>query len=229
MPKHSSSSSIKAIKSPKKTHQLRIIGGQWRGRKLAIADVDGLRPTGDRIRETLFNWLQGDIVERHCLDLFAGSGALGLECLSRGAASVTLLEKHPIAAQQLRLHCERLEAKNGNVIECDVLEWLKNASREDGKRGEKGAGKKNGHSAVTITAPIDIAFIDPPFSAGLWTTVISALENSGVLSPTAIIYMESPKAQTITTPSHWRLLKEKRTGQVCYRLFQRHQIPNETP
>jgi 16S rRNA (guanine966-N2)-methyltransferase len=211
VPKRSSSSSPKAVKPPNKPNQLRIIGGQWRGRKLAIADVDGLRPTGDRIRETLFNWLQGDIVERHCVDLFAGSGALGLECLSRGAANVFLLEKHPAAVRQLRQHCERLDASNSKVIECDVLEWIESASKDTGRN----------------IAPIDIAFVDPPFAANLWATVIDKLENSGLLSPAAIIYIESPKEQLITTPSHWELIKEKRTGQVCYRLFQRHYIDHE--
>ena len=208
MPKRSSSSLPKAVKLANKPSQLRIIGGQWRGRKLAIADVDGLRPTGDRIRETLFNWLQGNIVERHCLDLFAGSGALGLECLSRGAAKVFLLEKHPVAVTQLRQHCERLDASNGEIVKCDALEWIEKASKEAGKN----------------ISPIDIAFIDPPFAANLWTAVIDSLESSGILSPTAIIYIESPKEQVITTPPHWELTKEKRTGQVCYRLFQRHQI-----
>jgi 16S rRNA (guanine966-N2)-methyltransferase len=211
VPKHSSSPSPKAVKPSNKPNQLRIIGGQWRGRKLAIADVDGLRPTGDRIRETLFNWLQGDIVERHCVDLFAGSGALGLECLSRGAAKVFLLEKHPVAVKQLRQHCDRLDASNGKVIECDVLEWIESVSNNTEKN----------------IAPIDIAFVDPPFAANLWATVIDKLESSGILSPTAIIYIESPKEQVITTPSHWALMKEKRTGQVCYRLFQRHHIGHE--
>jgi 16S rRNA (guanine966-N2)-methyltransferase len=208
VPKRSSSSLPKAVKSTNKPNQLRIIGGQWRGRKLAIADVDGLRPTGDRIRETLFNWLQGDIVERHCLDLFAGSGALGLECLSRGAANVLLLEKHPTAAKQLRQHCERLETSNGKVVECDVLKWIASASKASGE---------------PIT-PVDVAFIDPPFAANLWAAVIDSLESSDILSPTAIIYIESPKEQVINTPPHWEMTKEKRTGQICYRLFQRHQI-----
>ncbi len=211
MPKRSSSSSPKTVKPSNKPNQLRIIGGQWRGRKLAIADVDGLRPTGDRIRETLFNWLQGDIVERHCVDLFAGSGALGLECLSRGAAKVFLLEKHPAAVRQLRQHCERLDASNGKVIEGDVLEWIESVSKDTGKN---------------IT-PIDIAFVDPPFAANLWATVVDKLESSGILSPTAIIYIESPKEQIITTPSHWALMKEKHAGQVCYRLFQRRHIDHK--
>ncbi|MFT6103333.1 MAG: 16S rRNA (guanine966-N2)-methyltransferase [Candidatus Endobugula sp.] len=187
-------------KAKNNTNQLRIIGGKWRGRKLAIADVEGLRPTGDRIRETLFNWLSGHIVDSHCLDLFSGSGALGMECLSRGAAKVTLVEKNALAALQLRQHCQELDVTNGAVIETDVLIWLAQHS---------------------LTTPADIAFIDPPFDANLWASVIDRLEISNALSPTAILYIETPRNHLLSTPAHWTLLKEKQTGQVCYRLFQR--------
>jgi len=187
-------------KAKNNANQLRIIGGKWRGRKLAIADVEGLRPTGDRIRETLFNWLNGHIVDSQCLDLFSGSGALGMECLSRGAAKVTLVEKNALAASQLRQHCQQLDASNGAVIEADVLTWLAQ------------------HSLAT---PADIAFIDPPFDANLWASVIDQLETSNTLSPTAILYIETPRDHLLSTPAHWTLLKEKQTGQVCYRLFQR--------
>lgn len=182
-------------------NQLRIIGGKWRGRKLAIADIDGLRPTGDRIRETVFNWLMGRIVESRCVDLFAGSGALGLECLSRGAAEVTLLEKHPLAVSQLRQHCQLLDAKSAKVVECDTLLWLEKAT-------------------VAATGMFDIVFIDPPFAADLWAEVIAKLDASNILSPNAIIYMETSKNHLLRTPAHWQLLKEKQSGQVCYRLYQ---------
>jgi 16S rRNA (guanine966-N2)-methyltransferase len=179
--------------------QLRIIGGQWRGRKLVIAEVDGLRPTGDRIRETLFNWLMGEIPDSHCLDLFSGSGALGLECLSRGAREVTLLEKHPTAIKQLGLHCQTLSAKNANVIETDALTWL---------------------ASHTLAAQsIDIVFIDPPFSANIWQQTIAQLNQSGLLKEGALIYIETPKGVAIATPEHWFLHKEKHAGQVSYRLF----------
>lgn len=182
-----------------RAHQLRIIGGQWRGRKLNIANVDGLRPTGDRIRETLFNWLMADIPHSHCIDLFSGSGALGLECLSRGAASVTLLEKHPQAAAQLTQHCQTLKTTLGKVIRCDTINWLR---------------------SHTLTAEsIDIAFIDPPFNHDLWSDAINGLHASGLLKSGALIYIESPKHTPITTPEHWQLQKEKQAGQVCYRLF----------
>jgi 16S rRNA (guanine966-N2)-methyltransferase len=182
-----------------RAHQLRIIGGQWRGRKLPIADVDGLRPTGDRIRETVFNWLMGDIVGSHCLDIFAGSGALGLECLSRGAAHVTLLEKHPEAATQLKQHCQTLGTTQGKVIQCNALDWL--------------------HAPSIPTKSIDIVFIDPPFDHALWVDTIDKLQASGLLNNEALIYIESPKHTPIPTPSHWHLHKEKQAGQVSYRLF----------
>jgi 16S rRNA (guanine966-N2)-methyltransferase len=180
-------------------HQLRIIGGLWRGRKLAIADIEGLRPTGDRIREPLFNLLMYDLVDSTCLDLFAGSGALGIECLSRGAGQVTLLEKHPSAAKQLRQHCQTLGATAGTVIECDTLSWLKNNNMAPNS--------------------VDIAFIDPPFTAKLWDQTIEGLQNSGLLKQGALIYIESPKRTLVNTPSHWQLHKEKRAGQISYRLF----------
>jgi 16S rRNA (guanine966-N2)-methyltransferase len=180
-------------------HQLRIIGGQWRGRKLAIADAAGLRPTGDRIRETLFNWLMHDLVDSTCLDLFAGSGALGIECLSRGAGQVTFLEKHSSAAKQLRQHCQTLGATAGTVIECDTLSWLKNTN--------------------LAANSVDIAFIDPPFTAQLWDQAIDLLQSSGLLKQGALIYIESPKDTLVSTPSNWQLHKEKRAGQISYRLF----------
>lgn len=213
MPKHTRKTTTKKAtsttqKAREGAQQLRIIGGQWRGRKLAIADVDGLRPTGDRIRETLFNWLTGYVAGSHCLDLFAGSGALGFECLSRGAAHVTLLEQHPQAAAQLRQHQQQLGSeKSSNVVETDTLTWLKSARH---------------HRSNT---PIDVVFVDPPFAADLWDQAIQQLEENVVLSDRAIIYIETPKSKVVATPSHWLTLKEKISGQVCYRLFQREISP----
>lgn len=195
---------------PAKKSQLRIIGGQWRGRKLNIADVEGLRPSGDRIRETLFNWLAAEIPDAHCLDCFAGTGALGLESLSRGAASVELVEKHPIAATSIAEHLKTLDAHRGKLITQDCLQWLEHSTA---------TGKP------TENQPIDIAFIDPPFSANLWDSTISALENSQRLADNAIIYIESPKDTPLTIPAHWVLHREKYTGQICFRLFIRQGIP----
>jgi len=183
---------------PKK-NQLRIIGGQWRGRKLDIADIPGLRPTGDRIRETLFNWLMADISNSRCLDLFAGSGALGLECLSRGAQSVVLLEKNKQATKQLEQHCKSLQASGANVLNQDALVWLNNNNCPK-------------HS-------IDLVFIDPPFSENLWLTTTHALSASELLAPGALIYIESPKNKPLEIDSTWEIIKEKTTGDVSYRLY----------
>lgn len=192
-------------KSPTRTlkssNQLRIIGGLWRGRKLSFPDVDGLRPTGDRIRETLFNWLAPDIQGAHCLDLFAGSGALGLEALSRGAQSSLLLEKHAAAAQQLKNNLQLLQADNGRIEQVDSLQWLKQ--------------QQSPHR-------FDIVFIDPPFALDLWEPIAAALETHTWLSDEAVIYLEAPRDAHLQLPANWRLHRDKQAGQVSFRLYHRH-------
>lgn len=184
----------------KGSNQLRIIGGVWRGRKLSFPDVDGLRPTGDRIRETLFNWLAPDIKGAHCLDLFAGSGALGLEALSRGAASSLLLEKHAGAAQQLKTNLQLLQADNGRVEQVDSLQWL---------------------NQQQPSHPYDIIFIDPPFALNLWEPIATALEAHHWLSDEAIIYLEALRDSHLQLPAHWQLYRDKQAGQVSFRLYHR--------
>lgn len=186
--------------APRSVNQLRIIGGQWRGRKLSFPDVDGLRPTGDRIRETLFNWLAPTMAGSRCLDLFAGSGALGLEALSRGAAASVLVERDTLAATQLRANLALLQAGQGQLVQADVLTWL--------ARGNSGA-------------PFNIVFIDPPFQLNLWQAVIDALEAGGWLADDAAIYIESGRAPPFSVPQHWHLHRDKQAGQVSYRLFYR--------
>lgn len=192
-------------KSPARTlkssNQLRIIGGLWRGRKLSFPDVDGLRPTGDRIRETLFNWLAPDIQGAHCLDLFAGSGALGLEALSRGAQSSLLLEKHAAAVQQLKNNLQLLQADNGRVEQVDSLQWLKQ--------------QQSPHR-------FDIVFIDPPFALDLWGPIAAALETHAWLSDEAVIYLEAPRDAHLQLPANWQLHRDKQAGQVSFRLYYRH-------
>ncbi len=184
------------------SNQLRIIGGQWRGRKLSFPDVNGLRPTGDRIRETLFNWLQQDVPGAQVLDLFAGSGALGLETLSRGAEFCLLLEKDTQAARFLAANLELLKATQGKLLQVDSLSWLK-------------AGRP-------VDMPsFDLVFIDPPFSLNLWSEIIDALEGGNWLSEGAAIYLESPRDKPLALPSHWRLHRDKQAGQVSYRLCYR--------
>lgn len=191
----------KSLTKPAKgSNQLRIIGGAWRGRKLSFPDVDGLRPTGDRIRETLFNWLAPDIQGARCLDLFAGSGALGLEALSRGAESSLLLEKHPGAAQRLKSNLQLLQADNGRVEQVDSLQWLKQ--------------QQPSH-------PFDIIFIDPPFTLDLWEPIAAALEAHHWLSDEAVIYLEAPRDAHLQLPANWQLHRDKQAGQVSFRLYHR--------
>ena len=185
-------------------NQLRIIGGQWRGRKLSFPDVDGLRPTGDRIRETLFNWLAPELPGARCLDLFAGSGALGLEALSRGASASVLVERDSGAASQLRANLALLAATEGQLLQVDALRLLR-----DGNSG----------------APYAVVFIDPPFQLGLWQAVIDALEEGQWLSEDASVYIESGRDSVYVVPANWRLHREKHAGQVSYRLFYRTSDP----
>jgi 16S rRNA (guanine966-N2)-methyltransferase len=183
--------------------QLRIIGGSWRGRKLGFPAVDGLRPTGDRVRETLFNWLAPEIQGARCLDVFAGSGALGIEALSRGAEEVVMLERDLKAAAQLRVNLEMLNAENGKVISGDALGFLQQGNR---------------HS------PHHIVFIDPPFQLALWQPVIDLLEVGNWLANDATVYIESSRESVYQTPINWQLHREKYAGNICYRLFYREHL-----
>lgn len=181
-------------------NQLRIIGGQWRGRKLAFPDVDGLRPTGDRIRETLFNWLAPEIRGARCLDLFAGSGALGLEALSRGAGASLLVERDAKAAAQLRTNLALLQADQGKLVQADALTLL-----------------QQGNSAE----PFDVVFVDPPFQLDLWQAVVDALEAGNWLADEASIYIEAGRDSRYQPPPNWTLHRDKQGGQVGYRLYYR--------
>jgi 16S rRNA (guanine966-N2)-methyltransferase len=179
-------------------NRVRLIGGSWRGRVLEFSDAPGLRPTPDRVRETLFNWLQPLLPASHCLDLFAGTGALGFEALSRGASSVTLVEQAPAVAAQLRANAIRLGASEAHVVERDALSFLKQP----------------------LKRPFDIVFLDPPFHQGLVDRAIEALLRGGALAQAALVYVESgvDEAEPQVPPS-WSLHRDKRAGQVAYRLF----------
>ena len=179
--------------------QIRIIGGQWRGRKLPVPESPGLRPTTDRVRETLFNWLAPSIVDANCLDCFAGSGALGLEALSRYAANATLLDMERGVAQQLQKNLATLKASNAKVVNTNTLAFLAQAG-----------------------APHDIVFVDPPFRKGLLEETLKLLENNGWLSDEALIYIESEVENGLPpVPMNWHVYREKVAGQVAYRLYQR--------
>ena len=177
---------------------VRIIGGRLRGTRLPVADRPGLRPTSDRVRETLFNWLQAQLPGARVLDLFAGSGALGLEALSRGAASALLVETDSQLASGLKALGDRLEL--GDQLEVhagDALAWLRAA--HDGS--------------------FDIAFVDPPFDADLWDAVLALLPAR--VTDRAWIYIESPGAAIPVFPPEWSLHREKRTQDVRYALYRR--------
>ena len=179
--------------------RLRIVAGNWRSRLLDIADVDGLRPTSERIRETLFNWLAPTIHGARCLDLFAGTGALGLEALSRGAASAVFVERSALAARQLRTNIDILEARGTSVLQQDAQAYL--ASRP----GDR----------------FDIVFLDPPFALDALEETCRLLADTGHLAPDALIYIEDDRARTEPPlPEGWRELKNKTTGNVRYRLVQ---------
>jgi 16S rRNA (guanine966-N2)-methyltransferase len=178
---------------------IRIIGGTWRGRRFRFADVPEIRPTPDRVRETLFNWLGSRVVGARCLDLFAGSGALGLEALSRGAESAVLVEQNAVVTRSLTELIATLDAKGARVEREDALRFL-----------ARGA------------TPFDIVFLDPPFAAGLLSKSAEMLESRGWLVPDALIYVESSAREPLPPlPASWRELKAKQAGEVGYHLFAR--------
>ncbi len=178
------------------SNQIRIIGGSHRGRKLSFPDLPGLRPTGDRVRETLFNWLQPRIQGARCLDLFAGSGALGLEAASRGAAEVLMVDQAFQVIERLRKHKTLLALEQVRIIQADALQWLDRQPR-----------------------PFDIVFIDPPFTADLLPGVCHKLEANAWLAGGARVYLEDDVGRAFDRlPAGWALLKEKQAGQVRYAL-----------
>jgi 16S rRNA (guanine966-N2)-methyltransferase len=182
-----------------KARVIRIIGGTWRGRRFRFADVPDIRPTPDRVRETLFNWLGARVVGARCLDLFAGSGALGFEALSRGATSAVFVEQSAVAARALTELSATLDAQGARVEREDALRFLRRAP-----------------------TPFDIVFLDPPFAAGLLSNAGELLENHGWLAPEALIYVESAAREPLPPlPASWQLLKAKQAGEVGYHLFAR--------
>ena len=185
------------VKLSKALGQLRIIAGSWRGRKLAVLDLEGLRPTPDRVRETVFNWLQPHLGQSRCLDLFAGTGALGLEAASRGAGHVSLVELNSKAAMQLRTHCQTLSAEQCEVHLQAATDFLNQHQQQ-----------------------YDIVFIDPPYQSDYWSEVAEQLIATGSLADDALIYLEYPRQfDKPLLPAQWQLIKEKKAGAVNYCLF----------
>jgi 16S rRNA (guanine966-N2)-methyltransferase len=184
--------------------RLRIIGGEWRGRKLPVAELAGLRPSTDRIRETLFNWLAPEISGRHCLDLFAGTGALGLEALSRGAASCQFVESQRPAASLLEQALQTLGARGrGAVHHDDGLAYLRQAQPP---------------------RAFDLIFLDPPFQSDLLAAVLPILNESVAVSPEALCYLEYAPGAEPRVAESWERWRSKRSGGVIYELYRRRSV-----
>ena len=177
-------------------NQLRIVGGRWRGMRIDFPDVEAIRPSPDRVRETLFNWLQTHIAGARCLDLFAGSGALGIEALSRGASAVTFVDREPQVGRHLNRTLQRLGATGATVQTEDATRFLERAP-----------------------APFDLVFLDPPFASNLLHSIFSRL-SQGWLAPDAHIYVECPAAAPLPPlSSGWSVYRSKQAGQVGYHLL----------
>jgi 16S rRNA (guanine(966)-N(2))-methyltransferase RsmD len=175
-----------------KSNRVRIIGGVWRSRLITFPDREGLRPTPDRVRETLFNWLGQDLTGRSCLDLYAGSGALGFEAASRGAARVVMLERAAVTHKALQASCEVLDTTQVELFRADALEFIKNDR-----------------------AAYDVVFLDPPFGAKAWSAALALLPPR--LTPDALVYCES--AGKFDLPAGWQAMKQGKAGQVSYQLL----------
>ena len=174
---------------------MRIIAGIWRGRRLSVATAPGLRPTADRVRETLFNWLAPRLPGSRCLDLFAGTGALGLEALSRGAASCVFVESSRAVLRQLEASLTRLEAHGATCVHAQALDWLGRAA-----------------------GPFDIIFLDPPFDSDLLGQAASLIAQGARLAPGGRVYLETAATRQLPLPEGWTLLREQRAGDVRFGL-----------
>ncbi|RUL69735.1 16S rRNA (guanine(966)-N(2))-methyltransferase RsmD [Dyella choica] len=181
--------------------RIRIIGGNLRNSRLNVPDLPGLRPTPERVRETLFNWLAPTIAGVRALDLCAGTGALGIEALSRGAAAVQFVEPERASAEALRGNLSRLKAEAADVAQMDAMQFLRGAPR-----------------------PFGLAFLDPPFALGLWAPLARQMEQGGWLVEGAQIYVESPRGQALALPPNWMPYREGHAGDVSYALYRRSQI-----
>lgn len=188
-----------------KSNSVRIIAGDWRGRRLPVAEVAGLRPSGDRCRETLFNWLQPWIPAANCADLFAGTGALGFEAASRGAESVLMIEKHPRALEVLRQSIEQLQAVQVNLQSGGAMSLIEEIKPDS----------------------FDIVFVDPPFDSNLAGLVLERLDKIGCVRRGGFVYVESPATKTISPPEGWRVWRDQQLGDVRMQLFRRENRDDE--
>lgn len=181
---------------------VRIIGGKWRGKKLPVLSLPGLRPTPDRVRETVFNWLAPHIVGAHCLDLFAGSGAFGFEALSRGAATVTMFDANHDVVRALKAEAQAWQVEAQVTLQQATL--------------------PSGLATLSATYNYNIVFIDPPYDAKLLLPTCRALEECNLLADTSYIYLEaSDSIEDQQLPQYWTILKAKKAGMVMYYLVKR--------
>ncbi|MET0935843.1 MAG: 16S rRNA (guanine(966)-N(2))-methyltransferase RsmD [Luteibacter sp.] len=177
--------------------RIRIIGGSLRNSRLDVPDLPGLRPTADRVRETLFNWLQPVLEGCRCLDLYAGTGALGIEALSRGARAATFVEREPKLASALKANLARLKVA-GDVVVDDAARWLRGPAQ-----------------------PFDVVLLDPPFALDAWTDTARRLEDGGWIAARGWIYVEAPRGAAFTLPDNWLPHRQGTAGEVAYALYRR--------
>ena len=175
--------------------EVRIVGGVWRSRRLRFPASAGLRPTPDRVRETVFNWLTPALPGARCLDLFAGTGAFGFESVSRGAAHALLVDKQIEVVEALRENSARLKAAAVEIVHADALQWLRGPAQA-----------------------FDIVFLDPPYASGMLGPGIELLEAKAWIKPNGLVYIEAPTGEAPPLPANWQLLRSKVAGQVGYHL-----------
>lgn len=184
-------------------NEFRIIGGEWRRRRLGFPAIPGIRPSPDRVRETLYNWLQGVVPGAQCLDLFAGSGALGLEALSRGAAGCVFVDRERAVIESLRAHLDTLHAQGAELVQSDALAYL------------TGPGRR-----------FDLVFLDPPFTSELLQRALEYLARVAWLAPDARVYIEYAAGQIPALPAGWGMLREARAGNVGFGLASPGNLPS---
>ena len=187
-----------AMANKRNNNTVRIIGGRWRSRRLPVADVPGLRPSGDRTRETLFNWLAPHVPGARVRDAFAGSGALGLEALSRGAQHAVLVEQHPVCVAALQENVALLGAQ-AEVVRADVRQWLRRSP---------------------ASVPFDVVFLDPPFADDDIEQLCTLLVERAWLAPGALVYIEQPDAASAKMPAALQLSKSRTVGKVSIALYE---------
>jgi len=196
------------------SNKIRIMAGKWKGRNINFPSIDNLRPTGSRVRETLFNWLQGPIINATCLDLFSGSGILSFEALSRGANKVLAVDAAAPVIQQIQTQADILQTKALTSLQENAYDLVQ---------------RPPAHWQIRypnrVSPHYDIIFIDPPFADARLSEICEGLTNNHWLKQNSLIYIEKSKKQRFTAPETWQLLKDKTAGEVSYQLYELLQLP----